>query len=537
MKKILVFFLLFLTSFGFSQEDAWVFFTDKPNASYFLANPLEMLSQRALDRRLLQNISIDTLDVPIHQPYTNQVAGNTGITVLAKSKWLNAVHVRGSQANIAALDTISFISHIHFANTSLNDNTSGRTHQNHGETKNLDTQVVFQYGNSANQVNMMNGHLLHQNNYTGTGKIIAVMDNGFVGVNTTAPFQRLFTNNLILGGYNFVSQNDQIYTGGSHGTLVLSTMGGFVENELVGSAPDAKYYLFVTESNTYENPLEESLWVEGAEMADSLGVDVINTSLGYSAFDNPAYNYSYADMNGTTTFIAKGAAIAFSRGMICVTSAGNSGNTGWQYITTPGDALNTLTVGAVNAQGLYANFSSIGPSADNRIKPDVVAQGVGATVATSTGTIGVANGTSFSSPITAGLVTCLWQSLPTLTNTEILQIVRESASIYANPTALLGYGIPNFYSALQAGQLLSNDSIIPSVFSVYPNPFEDQLTIRWTESGTIGQLQMYNVTGQLILQKEIQSNQIISVSHLKPGMYFYTLQSEALLKSGKIIKK
>lgn len=537
MKKILVFFLLFLTSLGFSQEDAWVFFTDKPNASYFLANPLEILSQRALERRTAQSISLDTLDVPIHQPYRNQVAGNTGITVLAKSKWLNAVHVRGSQANIEALDTISFVSHIHFANTSLNDNTSGRTHQNYAETKNLDTQVVFQYGNSANQVNMMNGHLLHQNNYTGTGKIIAVMDNGFVGVNTTAPFQRLFTNNLILGGYNFVAQNDQIYTGGSHGTLVLSTMGGYVENELVGSAPDAKYYLFVTESNTYENPLEESLWVEAAEMADSLGVDVINTSLGYSTFDNPAYNYSYADMNGTTTFIAKGAAIAFSRGMICVTSAGNSGNTGWQYITTPGDALNTLTVGAVNAQGLYANFSSIGPSADNRVKPDVVAQGVGATVATSTGTIGVANGTSFSSPITAGLVTCLWQSLPTLTNTEILQIVRESASIYANPTPQFGYGIPNFYSAFQAGQLLSNDTIIPSVFSVYPNPFEDQITIQWTDLGTIGQLQMYNVTGQLIWQKEIQSNQIISVSHLKPEMYFYTLQSEALLKSGKIIKK
>jgi hypothetical protein len=277
--------------------------------------------------------------------------------------------------------------------------------------------------------------------------------------------------------------------------------------------------------------------VEAAELADSLGVDVINTSLGYSAFDNPAYNYSYADMDGTTTFIAKGAAIAFSRGMICVTSAGNSGNSSWQYITTPGDALHTLTVGAVNASGVYASFSSIGPSADNRVKPDVVAQGVGATVATATGTIGLANGTSFSSPITAGLVTCLWQSLPTLTNAEILQLVRESASIYASPTAQLGHGIPNFYSAFQAGQLLSNDSVIPSFFSVYPNPFEDQITIQWTEAGTIGQLQMYTVTGQIILQKEIQSNQTISVSHLKPGMYFYTLQSEALLKSGKIIKK
>ena len=536
MRKILVFFLLFLIAKGFSQEDAWVYFTNKPNASYFLANPLEMLSQRALDRRTAQAIPLDILDVPIHQPYILQVAGNTGITVLAKSKWLNAVHVRGTQVNIEALDTISFVSHIHFANTSLNGNTSGRIQQSQADVKNLDTEVVFQYGNSANQVNMMNGHLLHQNNYTGTGKIIAVMDNGFVGVNTTPPFQRLFTNNLIIGGYNFVSQNDQIYTGGSHGTLVLSTMGGYVENELIGSAPDAKYYLFVTESNTYENPLEESLWVEAAELADSLGVDVINTSLGYSVFDNPAYNYSYADMNGTTTFIARGAAIAFSRGMICVTSAGNSGNNSWQYITTPGDALNTLTVGAVNASGVYASFSSIGPSADNRIKPDVVAQGVGATVATSTGTIGVANGTSFSSPITAGLVTCLWQSLPTLTNAEILQLVKQSASIFTTPTAQLGYGIPNFYSAFQAGQLLSNEEIIPAAFSVYPNPFEEQLTIE-LESDSFGQLQMYTGTGQLILQKDVQSNQTISVSYLKSGVYFYSIQTATDRKMGKLIKK
>jgi serine protease AprX len=537
MRKILVFFLLFLIANGFSQEDAWVYFTNKPNASYFLANPLEMLSQKALNRRTAQAIPLDIVDVPIHQPYILQVAGNSGITVLAKSKWLNAVHVRGTQANIEALDTISFVSHIHFANSSLNGSTSGRMSQIYAEAKNLDTQVVFQYGNSANQVNMMNGHLLHQNNYTGTDKIIAVMDNGFVGVNSTVPFQRLFTNNLILGGYNFVTQSDAIYTGGSHGTMVLSTMGGYVENELIGSAPDAKYYLFVTESNTYENPLEESLWVEAAEMADSLGVDVINTSLGYAAFDNPAYNYTYAAMNGTTTFIAKGAAIAFSRGMICVTSAGNSGTTTWQYITTPGDALNTLTVGAVNASGVYASFSSIGPSADNRIKPDVVAQGVGATVATASGSIGVANGTSFSSPITAGLVACLWQSLPNLTNAEILQLVKQSASIYATPTAQLGYGIPNFYAAFQAGQLLSNDEVTTKSFSVYPNPFDEQLKIQWSEMNSIGELQLYNATGQLILQSKINSNQTLSVAHLKPGMYFYLLQSDGLMKSGKIIKK
>jgi hypothetical protein len=537
MIKSILFFFLISTSFGFSQEDAWVYFSNKPDAAYYLSNPLEMLSQRALDRRTAQSIALDNLDVPIHQPYVTQVASNNGVTVLAQSKWLNAVHVRGSQQAIQFLDTISFVSQIYFANTALNGSTSGRFQQMASVAKNLETQVTYQYGNSSNQVTMMNGHLLHQNDFTGTGKIIAVMDNGFTGVNTTAPFQRLFDNNLLLGGYNFVLRNDAIYGGGSHGTLVLSNMGAFVENQLIGSAPDAKYYLFVTESNTYENPLEESLWVEAAELADSLGVDIINTSLGYSTFDNPAYNYSYVDMNGTTTFIARGAAIAFTRGMICVTSAGNSGNSTWQYITTPGDALNTLTVGAVNSEGNYASFSSIGPSADNRIKPDVVAQGVGSIVATSTGTIGGANGTSFSSPITAGLVACLWQSLPNLTNAEILQLIRESASIYTTPTAQLGYGIPNFYAAYQNGLLLSTATISSNVFTIYPNPFENEITIAFSNDFESGDFILYNATGQIVQQQIIQVNQTISLAQLQSGLYFYSFQTASEYKKGKLIKK
>lgn len=537
MRKQLVFFFLILTSLGFSQEDAWVYFANKPDTAYYLSNPLEMLSQRALDRRVAQSIPLDNLDVPIHEPYVTQVANNIGISVLAQSKWLNAIHVRGSQQAIQYLDTISFVAQIQFANAALNTNSSGRFQQMASVAKNLDTEVTFQYGNSANQVTMMNGHLLHQNDFTGTGKIIAVMDNGFLGVDTGLPFQRLFTNNLLLGGYNFVLRNDAIYSGGSHGTLVLSTMGGFQENQLIGSAPDAQYYLFVTESNTYENPLEESLWVEAAELADSLGVDIINTSLGYSTFDNPAYNYSYVDMNGITTFISRGAAIAASRGMICVTSAGNSGNSSWQYITTPADAINTLTVGAVNSEGNYASFSSIGPSADNRIKPDVVAQGVGAMVATSTGTIGGANGTSFSSPITAGLVACLWQSLPNLTNTEILQLIRESASIYSAPTAQLGYGIPNFYAAYQNGLLLSAEAISSNVFKIYPNPFENEITIAFLNDFDSGNFILYNATGQVVQQQFIQANQTISLTQLQSGLYFYSFQTASEHKKGKLIKK
>jgi subtilisin family serine protease len=313
-------------------------------------------------------------------------------------------------------------------------------------------------------------------------------------------------------------------------------MGGFVNNQLVGTAPDAAYYLFKTEANDYENPLEESLWVEAAEMADSLGVDIINTSLGYSTFDNPAYNYTYADMNGVTTFSSRGADIAFSRGMFCVTSAGNSGSSSWLYISTPADAINTLTVGAVNATGNYASFSSIGPSSDLRIKPDVVAQGVSSIVATASGNISSANGTSFSGPITAGLVACLWQALPQKTNVELLNIIRESAHLYQNPTAQLGYGIPNFNLALE--NALALGEVKTNKVMVYPNPVADQLTLILPSENTNATFELYNQLGQLIFQSSVLSTQKnIDFQVFSTGIYFYkvTFQGEEI--QGKLIKK
>ena len=216
MKKTILFLLLFVSFIGFSQEDAWVYFTDKPNSATFLSSPLSMLTQRALDRRTAQGIALNVNDVPIHQPYIDQITAATGITVKAKSKWLNCLHVRGTVANINALSTLTFVDHIIFANDALN--TAGRISQtkNAGKNqlinKNMDVETTFLYGSSANQIQMLNGHLLHQANYTGTGKVIAVLDSGFINVNTTSPFQRLFDNSLILGGYNYVSQSSDVYS-------------------------------------------------------------------------------------------------------------------------------------------------------------------------------------------------------------------------------------------------------------------------------------------------------------------------------------
>nr|MBP6001729.1 S8 family serine peptidase [Flavobacterium sp.] len=324
MKKTVLFLLFFISIPSFSQEDAWVYFTNKPNAQYFLDNPLQMLTSRALLRRSNQNIPLTLNDVPVHQPYIDQVDAIPGIVVMAKSKWLNCVHVRGALSDIQSLSSLSFVSSIYYANLSLNSRISTPVSESLFSKK-LETEITYSYGNSANQIQMLNGHLLHQSDFVGTGKMIAVLDSGFLNANTILPLQNLYTNNLVLGGYNYVSGSADVYALDSHGTMVLSCMGGKVDGQLIGTAPNAQYYLFVTEDVVNENPVEESYWVEAAEEADRLGVDIITSSLGYFGYDNLNYSYSYSDMTGNKAFASKGANIAFSKGMIVVASAGNSG--------------------------------------------------------------------------------------------------------------------------------------------------------------------------------------------------------------------
>ena len=540
MKKIFVIVLFLLSSYSFSQEDAWVYFNDKPNAQFYFDNPLEMLSQRSLDRRINQNIAVDIKDVPIHQPYIEQISSSVGIEVKAKSKWFNALHVRGTITDIQNLSSLSFVNYVYFADRSLN--MSGKIKNNFKVTnaynvnKVLDTNEFFPYGNSANQINMLNAQILHQQNYTGVGKVIAVMDAGFPNVDVVPAFQRLRDNNQILGGYNYVDRETDFYTRNGHGTMVLSTMGGYVENELVGTAPDSHYYLFITEDVNSENPVEESNWVEAAEYADYLGVDVITTSLGYFEYDNPNYSYTYNDIDGVTSYISRGSDIAFSRGIICVASAGNSGSGPNPHISVPSDAFNTVAVGAVQVNEAYAAFSSIGPSFDGRVKPDLMAQGQAAVVSSISGNIVTANGTSFSGPIMAGAISSFWQAAPSLTNQQIVDLVKQSADRFANPTNQFGYGIPDFQLALNMAQLSLNEN--PNGrFLVYPNPAHDNLFVSFSNSFEETELTLYNILGQAILKQSVNSSQDpISVANLNSGIYIYKIKGSSLIQSGKIIK-
>jgi serine protease AprX len=539
MRKLYFLFVLFFTINAYSQEDAWVYFNAKPNAQYYFDNPLQMLSQRALDRRTRQNIVLDFKDIPLHQPYVDQVFAAIGITVKAKSKWLNALHIRGTQTDIKALISLPFVDHVQFANHSLNPSgriASGEMVNTTITNKFQDIQVDYNYGNSGTQIKMLNAQVLHQNNYTGSGIMIAIMDGGFPGVDTASPFERLRTNNLILGGYDFVNRTTNPYTGISHGTNVLSTMGGYFDTKLIGTAPDASYYLFITEDGSSENPIEESNWVEAAEMADSLGVDIINTSLGYFIYDNPAYNYTYADMTGDTSFISRGASIAYSRGMICVTSAGNSGASANPHISVPADVASTLTVGAVNSSETLASFSSIGPSFDGRIKPDVMDMGVLATVASPTGTIGTSNGTSFSSPIIAGAIASLWSAFPNKTNSEIIQLVKASSDRYLNPNNQYGYGVPDFQAALN--NTLTTTPFYNTIFNIYPNASSGIITISCSKNELGSTIKLFNSLGKIILEKRINSvTESISIENFSNGVYYYNIASADKNQSGKILKK
>ena len=521
----------------YSQEDAWVYFNDKPDAAAQLNTPLNFLTQRAIDRRVNQGIALNENDVPIYQLYIDGITVANGITVKAKSKWLNCLHIQGSVDDINALTLLPYVDHVQFADVSLNSKRpTPRTI--YPVNKLMDVQTSFNYGNSNNQIQMLNGHLLHEANYTGMGKIIAVLDSGFINVNSTTPFQRLFDNNLILGGYNFVSRDLNIYSLHDHGTMTLSCMGGYVEGELVGTAPDAQYFLFVTEDVAQESPIEESYWVEAAEEADRLGADVISSSLGYYEFDNPNYGHYYDEFTGNTAFASKGANIAFSKGIIVVASAGNSAGSPepYNHIGVPAEAQNVLAVGAVKADESYATFSSVGPSYDGRIKPDLMAKGQAAVVANTSGTIQTASGTSFSCPIMAGMIASFWQAIPWATNQQVIDFVKQSADRYSNPTNQFGYGIPDYQLAINSAQLSLNQNAIGR-FLVYPNPVSDELFISFPPNFSEAKICLYNTLGQIIFEKSIQNTSaLLSLQNISSGIYFYKIKSNSFTQTGKIIK-
>lgn len=514
---------------AFAQLEGWLYFSAKPEAVNQLADPQHFLSQRALERRLANQIDLNHQDAPIHQPYLQAVTEIESVEILAKSKWLNAIYIQFSPEVSAQLLALDGVEKLQLADHSV------MIPEQQSVNSSVDEAT---YGGSWTAMQQLNLTALHQNNFTGQAVLIGVIDNGFQQLDTLSGFQSLFQDNRIADTYNFVHRNTQVYEQGAHGTMVLSVLGANSPSVLVGGAFDATYALYVTEDTTREMPVETAHWIEAAERADSLGVDLLTTSLGYAFFDNSAYDFSYSMLDGQQVAMSRAAQIAASKGIIVINSAGNSGATDSPWISAASDAVDVLAVGAVNADNARAGFSSIGFTADGRVKPDLMALGVANPVYTPSGEIQYVNGTSFSAPWIAAGFACLRQALPTATAAQLKEWVLASASQFVAPDQFMGYGIPDFGLAYQLGQeaLQVADFEISNQWKIAPNPIQDFFVVQSNEEQFF-QLTIYDAIGRVIYHtKDGQSAMQISAAHWPSGIYFAQLQSQQANQLIQLIK-
>jgi subtilisin family serine protease len=530
-------------------------FADKNNTPYSISAPLNFLSQRSINRRTNQSILITQQDFPVNPAYVSQIQV-LGAQVLNRSRWLNAVSVYSTDSLvIQAIQALPFVSGVDAVKRKNppagvpkfeQESNFGNLQNNRSAKQMSNSSLLFDYGNSLGQVSMLGGDLLHSAGFVGNGKVIAVIDAGFYIANQCETFDSIFINNQILGTWDFVSGNTNVYDDHYHGTAVLSTIAGNSPGQLIGTAPKASFWLLRSEDAPTEYIVEEFNWVCAAEFADSVGADIINSSLGYTTFDNPAQNHTFADLDGNTAMASRGAEIAASKGIIVCNSAGNSGSDPWLRISVPADADGILAVAAVDANQIIAPFSSRGNSADGRIKPDVAAQGVAAVGQFQPGNFSqTLNGTSFASPLIAGMCAAFWEAVPNLTAAQVIQRVKESCDQYANPDSLKGYGIPDFAQAYTT--VTGKKIIIPSVNKidfVAPNPFHDFINVRYLAADTHHiELTLYDMMGkEIVYQKhwcEARSYQNLNFNvpaNLASGMYFLQVRSKYDKVTLKLIK-
>lgn len=441
---LITYFIFLGVSDAFSQikYKYLVLFNDKNNSPYSVNTPLDFLSQKAIDRRFKQGITIKPTDFPPNPAYISSIQ-QTGATVIYKSRWMNAALVEASETQKNTILGLPSVKGIEF-----NRPLKQVRQQSVKDKFAIENTESLNYGDATAQIQLLGADAMHNFGFHGEGMLVALLDDGFLNVNTSACLQHLVQQNKIVKVYDFVDNDNTVYTQGGHGTAVLSTMAGYIENQMISPAFGVSVALFRTEDISSETPLEEANWLFAAEMADSLGADIISSSLGYSTFDNSVDNYTPSMMDGKTALSTRAADLAAATGMVVVISAGNSGNDlSWQIITAPADADSVLAIGAVTRTGAYASFSSRGNSADGRIKPDVVAVGSGTALCNTSGFASTSNGTSFSAPLVAGLVAGFWQANPYLTAQEVTRAIRKSGHQFSSPTIQLGYGYANFSRA------------------------------------------------------------------------------------------
>lgn len=545
MRK-LSFLLMFLAVTMFAQAQVatniyWVQFTDKEGSPYSIDNPEAYLSPRALQRRANLNIAIDEYDLPVNPQYLQAVA-DCGAEIINPSKWLNGVSVHVTDPSV--IEAINALDCVMTVRNCPNDLKAQEQKERWlaNEMKPAASTRFSKgfYGGAEDQVKQLNVDVLHDMGFDGTGVIIAVLDGGFEGTENTSCFDNMREEGRLLGTRDFVYGSNSVYTQSTHGTSCLSTMGAYDPNNMVGTAYKASYYLIHTEDGDSENIIEEYNWVSGAEYADSLGVDVCSTSLGYITFDMSQWNHPFEHYDGKTAPMSIGAEIAASRGMICMNAAGNEGD-GNCTLGIPADAEHIVTVGAVNAAGDRASFSSVGPTYDGRIKPDVMAMGEGTYVASGYGSWWPyynGNGTSFATPVLAGAVACLRQARPYSSVQEICDALRACGNRAENPDSKYGYGIPDFSQALELLKVEEHAVAANEIINVYPNPSQGEVKVALKE-GAKADVTVYDITGRQLYTYTFNGLNHTTLENylntLGTGVYFINAVSELGSQTVKLV--
>ncbi len=521
-----------------------IFLSDKEGTSYSLERPLEFLSPTALERRALQQIPLDSSDLPVNERYVDLLA-EAGADIYYTSRWLNAVMVDGDQ-DAAMYQQMDFVDRVELIKPTRA--TGGGTGGGSAYGGSLAPASTGEQLADAQLLNVLQNEMLgidamHQAGYTGKGVSVAVLNGGFKGVDTVAYFRHLYENGRIIPGYDFVGNSPNVYRYGQHGTEALSCIAAYQPGVLEAGAYDANIMLCITEESGSEYRVEEYNWLFAAELADSAGIDVISTSLGYTTFDDPSMNYDYEDLDGNTAVITRAVNLAAKKGILCVISAGNEGSGRWRYVSPPADAINVLSVGAVSSSGDRVSFSSFGPTADGRVKPDVSALGLQTVVVNARGDVVRSNGTSFSAPLITGLTAGVWEAFPKETNLEIIERIRLAGNSALAPNNELGYGIPTFSAALLV-PTPDEEEIREANYRVYPNPIESGKLFIEAKTRDLSfpvEVFVYNSTGQRVMQTRFTSGAFsptlsLNTSGLGQGVYILHVLSPTASDTMKVIK-
>lgn len=537
VKIALAILLLSVTNWIYCQEPVYtyyyrVYFRDKGENTIGSYSPEELLSSRALARRKKAGISTpDFQDLPVSKNYLDLISAS-GYKLHSTSKWMNTALFKTSlPVDIKQLLNFSFVSDVKVVKNPV----KGSYFLN---------KLDFQIEQSGlppfdRPITMVNGYSLHDMGFDGKSILIAILDGGFINADLISSLNNLRNRNGIKQTKDFVTNKISVYNSSTHGTAVLSVLAGEISGLIQGTAPGAEYLLLKTEDVDSEFPCEEDFWAAGAEYADSAGADIISSSLGYYNFDDPSLNYNYSDLDGKTAFVTKAADFAASKGILVVNSAGNERNNAWKRIIFPADGLNVIATGAVDGNNLISTFSSAGPSADGRVKPDNVTMGVSIPVQTSSDLPVRANGTSFSCPVLSGMIACLMQAVPKALNSDIIEFLHTSADRHNSPDSLYGYGIPDM--AVTLGKLREYvEAPIGKTF-VGPNPTTGTVEINFRQPPGFITIEIISMTGRLLWRKDYPDLEgktllLTELQGKEQGIYLVRITSSNSVNVHKIIK-